>query len=192
MIELSYYYKMGIRYFFSIIKNLFFFGLKYKKLFIGKNVLLRGKIKLSDDVIIFDNSKIFGNCNISKKVRISENVEIRTTYTEISIGEGTTINRNSMILGKVTIGNYCLIAPNVVIVGSNHNFDDKAVYIRKQGISSKGIIIEDDVWVGANVTITDGVKIGKGSIIAAGSVITKDVETYSIVGGVPAKFIKSR
>jgi acetyltransferase-like isoleucine patch superfamily enzyme len=97
-----------------------------------------------------------------------------------------------MIIGKINIGKYCLIAPNVVIVGSNHNFDDKNELIRKQGVSSRGITIGDDVWIGANATITDGVNIGKGAIIAAGAVVTKNVEEYTIVGGVPAKFISKR
>jgi acetyltransferase-like isoleucine patch superfamily enzyme len=192
MVNINYYFKMGLRYILSHFKNLIYFKYKYRKLFLGRNVLLKGNVKLDNDVIIFDNSKIFGNCKLSKKVRVSENVEIRTTYTEIFIGEGTTVNRNSMIIGKINIGKYCLIAPNVVIVGSNHNFDDKNELIRKQGVSSRGITIGDDVWIGANATITDGVNIGKGAIIAAGAVVTKNVEEYTIVGGVPAKFISKR
>jgi acetyltransferase-like isoleucine patch superfamily enzyme len=95
-------------------------------------------------------------------------------------------------LDKVKIGKYCSIAPGVVIVGSNHKFDNTEVFIKEQGITIKGIVIEDDVWIGANVTVLDGVKIGKGAIIAAGSVVTKDVNEYYIVGGIPAKVLKSR
>src|SRR5690606_10426864 len=104
----------------------------------------------------------------------------------------TTINRNCCILAKVKIGKDCSIAPNVIIVGANHLFKDSSATIKSQGVELKGIIIEDDVWIGANATILDGVIIRKGVVIAAGAVVHKDVDSFSIVGGVPAKIIGKR
>jgi len=77
-----------------------------------------------------------------------------------------------------------MIGPNVSIPGANHNFDSIDVPMNMQGNTIKGTIIEDDVWIGANSVILDGIAIGKGSVIRAGSVVAKDVEPYSIVGGV--------
>ena len=76
----------------------------------------------------------------------------------------------------------------------NHAYRDKNKLIRCQGFSEDrgGIVIEDDVWIGANCLITAGVRIGEGAVIAGGSVVTKDVKKNSIVGGVPAKLIKMR
>jgi len=175
----------------SFLMNIFCFGLKYKGLRLGKRVKLVGKVTLSDHVTIGDDCLIRGSVSIGENVIIAPNVEIRSTPSAIGIGGDCTINRNSMIIGKVLIGNHCLIAPNVVIVGSNHGIE-KNILIRNQKLTLKGIVIGDDVWIGANTTIIDGVKIGDGSVIGAGSVVTKDIEPYSIVVGVPAKIVKSR
>ncbi len=90
------------------------------------------------------------------------------------------------------MGNGVRIASHVSIVGFNHGFDDLDTPIYRQPLTSKGIEIEDDVWIGANAAILDGVCIGKGSIIAAGAVVTQDIPAYSIAGGVPARVLKSR
>jgi len=92
----------------------------------------------------------------------------------------------------VEIKNQVRIAPRCNIVSNNHRFKDKDKPIMEQGMDNKPVFIDNDVWVGINVTILPGVRIGKGSIVAAGSVVTKDVEAGSVVGGVPAKVIKMR
>jgi acetyltransferase-like isoleucine patch superfamily enzyme len=99
-----------------------------------------------------------------------------------------------MLLGEggIDIGNDVRIAASSVIVSSNHLYRDRETPIWKQGMSAKGVIIGNDVWIGANCTILDGVKVGDGAIIAAGAVVNRNVEGYTVVGGVPAKFIKSR
>ncbi|MDU6482017.1 MAG: acyltransferase [Paeniclostridium sordellii] len=113
----------------------------------------------------------------------------------IEIGENSEIGSNSrlMIKGKLSIGNNVMMAPDIFMVDSNHRFDSKEIPIKNQGNSlPKPIDIEDDVWIGARAIILPGVRIGKGSIIAAGSVVTKNVKPYSIVAGNPAKIIKFR
>lgn len=110
----------------------------------------------------------------------------------ISIGKNCQINENVFIQGA-TIGNYVMIAPNVSILANMHKFNRIDVPMVFQGkVLGRKAIIDDDVWIGRNAVIMPGVKIKRGSIIAASAVVTKDVEEYSIVGGVPAKLIKKR
>jgi acetyltransferase-like isoleucine patch superfamily enzyme len=92
---------------------------------------------------------------------------------------------------KIVIGNNCLIASKCTINDTGHEFNRNA-NINLQSITSKEIIIEDDVWIGTSCIILQGVTIGKGSIIAAGSVVNKSVPSFEIWGGVPAHFIKNR
>lgn len=175
----------------SMLRSLLLFG-RLNKIYFGRGVSLSGVLKLGNNIHIMDYSKLRGkNTVIENNVFIHENVLIRSRKVVV-IGEGTTINRNTCVLDNVIIGKHCSIAPNCVIVGSNHNFSDENQSIKQQGFSSKGIVICDDVWIGANVTILDGVKIEKGSVIAAGAVVNKNVPEYSVFGGVPAKSIGKR
>jgi len=122
----------------------------------------------------------------------------------VSVGEKTygCINvLNYSDKEKLKIGNFCSIAQNVLfILNADHYvnhistfpFKVKVKGDRFEGVSKGDIIVDDDVWIGYDVTVLSGVKIGKGAVIAAGAVVTKDVPPYSIVGGVPAKLIKYR
>lgn len=113
-------------------------------------------------------------------------------FDDIIIGNNVQINERSR-LRNVTIGNDVMIAPEVYILHSGHVYESKEVTMRFQDEKYyPQTIIEDDVWIGARSIINAGKKIGKGSIVAAGSVVTKDIEPYTIVGGNPAKFIKNR
>jgi acetyltransferase-like isoleucine patch superfamily enzyme len=85
-----------------------------------------------------------------------------------------------------------MFGPNVYIFSENHGHERTDIPMIEQPTARKGVKIEDDVWIGTRATILDGITIGKGSIIAAGSIVNKDVPPYSIVAGVPAKVIKSR
>lgn len=112
---------------------------------------------------------------------------------EISIGDNSGIGRDSMIQNHVSLGKNIMMGPQCFIYTINHKFDNIDIPMIYQGFSEyEPVIIEDDVWIGARVTILPGVKIGHGSIIAAGSVVTKNVDDYAIVGGVPARVIKMR
>lgn len=113
----------------------------------------------------------------------------------IEIGMRANINQYVIINGEggVKIGDDVMIAPFVSIFSTNHKFDRLDIPMGEQGMGSKGgVIIENDVWLGTHAVVLDGVKIGKGCIIAAGAVITKDVEPYSIMAGIPAKKIRGR
>lgn len=113
----------------------------------------------------------------------------------IIIGNKSEIGTNAriMIKGILRIGDNVMMGPDVLIIDNNHRFSDTKIPMIEQGnYSPKDITIEDDVWIGGRVIILPGVKIGKGSIIGAGSVVTKNIDPYSIVGGNPAKIISSR
>lgn len=114
----------------------------------------------------------------------------------VEIGEYVYINSGTVIYSGngVKIGNNVLIGPSCNIVPANHKFNERNILIRLQGFqpSKRGILIEDDVWLGANVTILDGSIIRKGCVIAANSLINGETEEYGIYAGNPAVKIKSR
>lgn len=112
---------------------------------------------------------------------------------KLRIGDYSGIGVNARIYGPVTIGRYVMMGPDVIIMTANHRFDDITVPMCRQGYEKElPVVIEDDVWIGARVIILPGVKIGKGSVIGAGAVVTKSFEPYSVIGGVPAKLLKKR
>jgi acetyltransferase-like isoleucine patch superfamily enzyme len=94
--------------------------------------------------------------------------------------------------GRITIGDGVRIAPYVFIIAANHVFADPNTPIHKQGLANAPVTIEDDVWIGARVAVTAGVSIGRGSVIGAGAVVTRDIPPYSVAVGVPARVVKSR
>jgi acetyltransferase-like isoleucine patch superfamily enzyme len=111
----------------------------------------------------------------------------------IKIGKDSLIGEYSVIRGQggVQIGDRVYTSPFTQIIAVNHVFDDPNRPFVEQGITAEGIIIEDDVWLGSGAIITDGVRIGKGAVVAAGAVVTKDVPAHTVVGGVPAKTIRT-
>lgn len=132
--------------------------------------------------------------NISFNARLEKNVDL-LGIKNICIKNGAFIGKNTRIIAyneKVHIGENVLIAANCTLITRSHIYSDLEIPIKNQGYNDDSIIIEDDVWIGTNSIILKGVKIGKGAIIAANSVVNKDIESYSIVGGSPAKFIKKR
>jgi acetyltransferase-like isoleucine patch superfamily enzyme len=111
----------------------------------------------------------------------------------IRIGRDSLVGEYSVIRGQggVTIGDRVYTSPFTQIIAVNHVFDDPDRPFVDQGITAEGIVIEDDVWLGSGAVIVDGVRVGKGSVVAAGAVVTRDVPAHTVVGGVPARPIKT-
>ncbi len=113
----------------------------------------------------------------------------------IRIGQRSSVNHYVVINGQggVSIGNDVLIAAFVSIFAGSHRFSDPNRPIRQQGMETRGgIVIEDDVWIGTHCVLLDGVRIGRGSVVAAGAVVTRDVPPFSVVAGVPARILRNR
>ena len=115
---------------------------------------------------------------------------INNAVGDVTIGDHTRIGIHCTVIGPVCIGNNVNLAQGITVSALNHNFEDTTRRIDEQGISTKPVVIGDDVWIGANAVILPGVTIGQHVVVAAGAVVTKDVPDYSLVAGVPAKVIK--
>ena len=111
----------------------------------------------------------------------------------IRIGHDSLIGEMNVLRGQggITIGNRVYTAPLVQMLAVNHVYDDPSRPIVEQGITTEGIVIEDDAWIGAGAVIMDGVTVGQGAVVAAGAVVTKNVPAHTVVGGVPARVLKS-
>lgn len=115
---------------------------------------------------------------------------INNAVGDVIIGDHTRVGLRNTIIGPVTIGSHVNLAQGITVTALNHNFADPEKRIDEQGVSTTPVVIEDDVWIGANAVVLPGVRIGTHSVVAAGAVVTKDVPPHSIVAGVPAKVIK--
>lgn len=138
-----------------------------------------------------------GSIDIGPKCYLSRDCKLYATpESQITIGRNFSANANVMInvrgRGSITIGDNVLIGPNVVLRANNHIFERTDMLINDQGMTEGAIIIGNDVWIASNAVILQNVTIGDGAIVAAGAVVTKDVPSYTIVGGVPARMIGAR
>jgi len=116
---------------------------------------------------------------------------INNAVGDITIGHHTRIGIHNTIIGPVSIGSHVNLAQGIVVTALNHQFLDASKRIDQQGITTRAVVIGDDVWIGANAVVLPGVTVGSHSVVAAGAVVTKDVPPHTVVGGVPAKVIKN-
>lgn len=131
--------------------------------------------------------------NVGKKVTFYPGIRINPSMN-ISIGNNVDLAWGVLITtkGGVEIGDRTLIGYRTQILSANHKIPEMKRQIFSSGHTTEKIMIENDVWIGANCIITAGVHIGEGAVIAAGSVVTKNVEPFTIMGGIPAKLIRKR
>ena len=148
----------------------------------GKSACIRRRTRL--DVVPWNKFNLGANSTIEDFSAINNGVG------DVVIGDRTRIGLSNTIIGPVKIGDDVRLAQNVVLSGLNHNYDKIDSPIHAQGVSTKPIIIEDESWIGANVVIVPGVTVGKHSIVAAGSVVTKNIPEYSVAAGNPARILK--
>ena len=165
--------------------TILFFKLRNKHLDVGRNV------EIDFRAFIARGGRVY----LGEQTVIRAGAMLLPSSGSISIGKRTSINQYAIINGEggVTIGNSVMVAAFAGIFAGNHNFNDLTVPISEQGTNTKGgIHIEDDVWIGSHAVILDGVRIGRGSVIGAGAVVTRDVAPYSVMMGVPAQKVRSR
>lgn len=132
----------------------------------------------------------FNKFNIGKKSTIEDFSVVNNGVGDVFIGDNTLVGMSNVIIGPVTIGNNVILAQHIVLSGLNHEYRDINVPIADQKVTMAPIVVEDDCWIAANSVITSGVTIGKHSVVAGGSVVTKSVPPYSVVAGNPAKIIR--
>jgi acetyltransferase-like isoleucine patch superfamily enzyme len=167
--------------------------------FIYSNLLKASKLFefIYDQGLSLIYKKSMKSCG--KNVRLKPSTSVYFGLENLSIGNDVSIPRYSHIFctdAPLKIGNKVIFGPSPTIVTGNHRIDVVGKYIvnsiEKSHDNDQEVIIEDDVWVGANVTILKGVIVGRGSVVAAGAVLNKVFPPYSIIGGVPAKVLKFR
>jgi len=146
--------------------------------------------RISKKIRYFLVKRIFKKCG--KNVNVEQNAYFQNGF-KIEIGDNSGIGVNAHIPNEMIIGNNVLMGPDVIIYPSSHRYEKRGQTIREQGYEdTKPVVIEDDVWIGARAILLGGIRIKKGAVIGAGSVVTKDIEPYTVVAGVPAKEIKQR
>lgn len=174
-----------------------------EKVFFGHHLTLRApnRISIGNNVVIEDYAMLAIQGVGDEKIEINDSVLIgkgaivKARAGSIYIRDNVSVGFDCLIAStsKVYIGKHCLFGARCYIGGAQHSFDRTDIPITRQPINSKGgVRIEDDVWLGVHVVVNDGVKISKGAVIGAGSVVTKDIPPYAVAAGVPAKVIKKR
>jgi acetyltransferase-like isoleucine patch superfamily enzyme len=161
-------------------------------LHLGSHVVLGAGVHI--DAFSVDGIRLGSRVTIGEDANILGTAVIREQGVGVQVGDDTSIGRSNIIWGQggVKIGANCLLGPDVSIFSENHVYEDPDIPIRLQGNHRQGVTIEDDCWIGAGAKILAGVLVGRGSVVAAGAVVSKSIDAYSVVGGVPAKKIGTR
>ena len=179
---------------------------KPKGMMLGKGVSIFNSSKIKWGKFLRLGNQVYVSALSKNGIQFGDNVSIGAFSRVIvstslnNIGDKIVIGNNVGIgefaylggAGSLKIGDECIVGQYLSCHPENHNYEDLETAIRHQGVSRKGISIGKNCWIGSKVTILDGVNIGNGSILAAGSVVTKSFPEYSIIGGVPAKLLKNR
>lgn len=179
------------------------FGFPVKGVHFGRGITLRGPLKIAlgkgsmlDDFVVLDSKSEFKpGIVLGERCLVSRNTKISTGYTGyVKIGTHTIIGENCIVHGPggIEIGNDVLISDSVLLNAGSHLWSDPEKTILSQGITAKGIKIGSDVWLGTGVIVKDGLTIGQGCVVEAGTLVNSSLPDYSIVSGVPAKVIRSR
>lgn len=159
--------------------KLFLNPLKHKR---GKGSKVRYNTRM--DILPFNDFQLGAYSTVEEFATVNNGVG------DVIIGQKTIIGIGNVIIGPVTIGNNTMFAQNIVVSGLNHGYEDVSIPPSEQKVSTKPILISDNVWIGANSVITAGVTIGKHCVIGAGSVVTKSIPDYCVAVGNPAKVVK--
>lgn len=198
----SLFYNMLIKRGFMLIRGFLKTG---RKVFIGSNtkILNASNIRFGNSVTIENNCEIDGYASekiiLGHCVKIGAYSKLLSTSHFSKFGKGLKMGNNSAIgdfthfgaPGGIVIGNDVIMGSYISFHSENHNFLDTSKLIREQGVNSKGIVLGNNIWVGAKVTFLDGCQVGDNSVVAAGAVVNGIYPPNSIIGGVPAKVLKT-
>ncbi|MED3946213.1 acyltransferase [Priestia aryabhattai] len=182
------------------------FKIRGKNTFIGKKVKLKYKhyISTGNAVTIEDyvelNALSKNGIKLGDNVKIGSHTIISCTGSLENIGVGVDIGANSGVgdycffgaAGGIKIGNHVIMGQNVRFHSENHKFDRIDIPIKQQGVTNKGIKIDNDCWIGSGVVFLDGVTIGRGCVIGANTLVNKNIPPYSVAVGNPVKIVKDR
>lgn len=144
----------------------------------GRGSVIHGSVRM--------DTPPFRRFSIGRRSVVESFCCINNAVGDVLIGDSTRIGLHSTVIGPVTIGSHVNLAQGITVTALNHNFSNRDRRIDEQGISTRPVVIEDDVWIGANAVILPGVTVGRHSVIAAGAVVTADVPPFSLAAGVPA------
>ena len=198
----SLFYNMLIKRGFMLLRGFLKTG---RKVFIGSNtkILNSSNIRFGNSVTIENNCEIDGYASekiiLGHCVKIGAYSKLLSTSHFSKFGKGLKMGNNSAIgdfthfgaPGGIVIGNDVIMGSYISFHSENHNFLDTSKLIREQGVNSKGIVLGNNIWVGAKVTFLDGCQVGDNSVVAAGAVVNGIYPPNSIIGGVPAKVLKT-
>lgn len=198
----SLFYNMLIKRGFMLLRGFLKTG---RKVFIGSNtkILNASNIRFGNSVTIENNCEIDGYASekiiLGHCVKIGAYSKLLSTSHFSKFGKGLKMGNNSAIgdfthfgaPGGIVIGNDVIMGSYISFHSENHNFLDTSKLIREQGVNSKGIVLGNNIWVGAKVTFLDGCQVGDNSVVAAGAVVNGIYPPNSIIGGVPAKVLKT-
>lgn len=148
--------------------------------------LKQGKIRRNARTDLFP----FQAFSLGKGAVVEDFAVLNNGVGELHIGQGSRVGIGSVLIGPVSIGDNCLLAQHVVISGLNHCFADTTRPIKEQGVETAPVTLADGCWIGANASITAGVRIGKNAVVGAGSVVTRDVPDFAVAVGNPARVVK--
>ncbi len=132
----------------------------------------------------------FNKFSLGPRSTIEDFCTVNNGVGDVVIGSDSRIGLGSVLIGPVNVGKQVILAQNIVASGLNHTYTDVSTPIRLQKVTTAPIIIEDEVWIGANAVLTAGITIGKHSVVAGGAVVTKSVPAYCVAAGNPARVIK--
>jgi acetyltransferase-like isoleucine patch superfamily enzyme len=159
---------------------------------LGRNVILEDNVLIN--ALSLEGIVLGNNVTVRRGASLVASGVIRRKGVGIRIGDDSSVGDSSYLAGQggIEIGKDVLLGPGVMIFSEDHRMGDTRLPIRQQGETRAPVVIEDDCWIGAGSILLKGVRLGRGTVVAAGSVVTHDVPAFSVVAGVPARFLRGR
>jgi acetyltransferase-like isoleucine patch superfamily enzyme len=168
--------------------------LSWSAMISGTAISIGRRTAVGPGAVLHASSSAGDRLAIGDDCRINAGARLYAWGGHVTLGDRVSVNTQTVLYGTggITIGNGVRIAAQSCIIASQHGFEDPDVPIVEQGYTARGIAIEDDVWIGAGVCVLDGVRIGRGAVVGAGAVVTRNVEPFEVVAGVPARRLSIR